>query len=348
MPSFISELTAITKQSNWLNIHSPLSTCFHWVMLTSGETAFHDNVLLLGFNGRNSTPIIVAKACRLPENGWMLQAEFDHLQTMWKQLGEYAPTRLPKPLAIKTIGKQPALITNYLPGESLQKSTKGGFWHDPERITDLVVRAAKTLREIHDLASVKLVKDEIILSDFNKKADTFLEMFGFDDDENQVVRKLISRAAAHSDLADTKVMIHGDFWHGNIIRREEDDRFFLIDWQFARWAKDASMDVYLFPLAAAVAMATESGGTETVRAELAADILNDWQNEILPAYFTAYGKPDSYALLPPRDGMLICCIEKAARSLVDFGRRHQDDLLWRALFGHIACWPDREYTHNEK
>jgi hypothetical protein len=63
---------------------------------------------------------------------------------------------------------------------------------------------------------------------------------------------------------------------------------------------------------------------------------------MIPEYLSAYGKPNHYGLLPPKQGMLLCCVEKAVRSALEFGYSHPDDALWRSLFTELMNWPDEE------
>jgi hypothetical protein len=45
-------------------------------------------------------------------------------------------------------------------------------------------------------------------------------------------------------------------------------------------------------------------------------------------------------LLPQKQGMLLCCMEKAVRSAREFGYSHPDDRLWRYLFAELQNWPE--------
>jgi len=37
--------------------------------------------------------------------------------------------------------------------------------------------------------------------------------------------------------------------------------------------------------------------------------------------------------------MMLCCVEKAVRSALEFGYGHPDDLMWRFLFTELQNWP---------
>jgi hypothetical protein len=114
----------------------------------------------------------------------------------------------------------------------------------------------------------------------------------------------------------------------------------LVDWQFARWSVDVSMDVYFFLLAGALS-ATRNIPVEE-RAQEAFHLLDQWRAKVIPEYLSAYGKPERYGLLPPKQGMLLCCVEKAVRPALEFGYRHPDDALWRHLFAELLKWPDEK------
>ncbi len=338
MSSILSQLTDYVFQNTWIINKSGGNFQIDWLITTSGETSFHDNVLIFGFVNGNPNPSLVGKACRLPENGWMLRDEFKNLKIMWTKLGKCAAAYLPKPLAFKTFGTQPVLLTNFINGESLQQIAKGPFWKKNKHVKSLMIQAAKSLREIHEMTSTSIDSDEEVLSDFPLKANTFMKMFEFDKRETLVIKELVENVTNITHSEKCKVMIQGDFWHGNLIKNVEKNRLFIIDWQFARWEKDTSLDLFLFPLAAAVAASPQESAS--IRAFHAAKILQLWQHDILPTYFASYGRPLSYTILPERQGMLLSCIEKAARSVSDFGRRHQDDHLWRNLFRELMDWPN--------
>jgi hypothetical protein len=44
--------------------------------------------------------------------------------------------------------------------------------------------------------------------------------------------------------------------------------------------------------------------------------------------------------------MLLCCVEKAVRSALEFGYSHPDDLMWRSLFRELLQWPDESSSIN--
>ena len=69
-------------------------------------------------------------------------------------------------------------------------------------------------------------------------------------------------------------------------------------------------------------------------------LLNEWRKDVFPEYLFAYGVPEDYVLLPPEYGMMMCCVEKAVRSALEFGYSHPDDLVWRSLFAELMNWPN--------
>ena len=111
-----------------------------------------------------------------------------------------------------------------------------------------------------------------------------------------------------------------------------------MDWQFAHWSGDVSMDLYLFILAAALSACPQ--GSQAERAHNAAQLLAIWRSQVIPAYLMAYGQPEGYLLLPPKLGMLAACVEKAVRPVLDFGYSHPDDRMWKSLYSEIVNWPD--------
>jgi hypothetical protein len=156
-------------------------------------------------------------------------------------------------------------------------------------------------------------------------------------DEERALSELVNTVNERLKTASHKVLLQGDFWHGNMIRDKQRGTLMLVDWQFARWSADVSVDVFFFLLAGALS-ATGNGSVED-RARSAYQLLRAWHTDVIPAYLAAYGQPEQYLLLPQKYGMLLCCVEKAVRSALEFGYSHPDDLLWRSLFSELLNWP---------
>jgi hypothetical protein len=309
----------------------------YWVCLANGDADFHDNVIFFGFEEKQTNPVLVAKVPRLVENGWMLKTEYDHLVELWTCIGAEAIKYVPKPYALTTLQERPALMISYVPGESLTRLSRKSFWGDSEQVLALAKEAALTLRNLNRLTERPTGQDESLRTDFQMKANKFRELFKLSVDEDQTLAELVNTLNEKLKTASHKVLIQGDFWHGNMIRDKKRATLLFVDWQFARWSVDVSMDVYFFLLAGALS-ATEAGSAEG-RAKLAYQLLSDWRADVIPAYLTAYGKPEHYVLLPQKDGMLLCCVEKAVRSALEFGYSHPDDLMWRYLFAELQKWP---------
>ncbi len=307
---------------------------FNWIVFSSnGGTALHDNILLFGFIEKEAQPVLVAKVCRLPENGWTLQAEYERLVELWQYLGDEAATRLPKPLALGKAENNNILITNYLSGQSLLGVAKSDLWENSSRLHELALDAAQSLKFLNEMTATPIESNMQLEYDFHKKADLFSTLFSLNRTEIQILENLTQLLEEKTAEVRKKVLIQGDFWHGNMIRGAEHGKLMFIDWQFACWSSDVSFDVYLFLLAGALAAAPY--GPEAERARFAAQILFQWRSELIPAYLRAYGSPKEYVLLPERDGMLACCVEMAVRPVFYFKFRHPDDVMWRSLFGEL-------------
>ena len=99
------------------------------------------------------------------------------------------------------------------------------------------------------------------------------------------------------------------------------------------------LDVFLFLLAAALAAVTAASTEE--KASRVVDVLLDWNLDVLPAYLDIFKEASQYSLLSVRDGMLLCCIEKAIRADMDFGHAQQDDVTWWWIFNALTQrWMD--------
>jgi hypothetical protein len=163
-------------------------------------------------------------------------------------------------------------------------------------------------------------------------------LFQISSEEEHALAALVETVDLRTASASHKILIQGDFWHGNMIRDKKRRNLIFVDWQFARWSVDVSMDVFFFLLAGALS-ATENEDAKQ-RARDAFGLLNEWRKDIIPEYLFAYGVPEHYVLLPQKYGMMMCCVEKAVRSTLEFGYSHPDDLLWRYLFAELLNWPN--------
>ncbi len=336
MQSFLEDLSAFSLS---LGEREPrlLASPLRWMMLSNGDADFHDNVILFGFNDSQTDPVLVAKVPRLMENGWMLKTEYDHLMELWSCIGEEATRYVPKPYALTELQLRPALLISYVSGESLTRLSRWSFWGNPEQVSALANTAARVLRDLNRLTESPLEVGESPDLSFSVKADKFKNLFPLTFEEEQILSELVQVVERNTSAATHKVIIQGDFWHGNMIR-DEAQGLKLIDWQFARWSADVSMDVYFFLLAGALS----ATGDEAVaqRAIEAYGLLREWHSTVIPEYLSAYGMPEHYVLLPQKYGMMLCCVEKAVRSALEFGYSHPDDLMWRYLFAELLHWQD--------
>ncbi|HXD09843.1 MAG TPA: phosphotransferase [Anaerolineales bacterium] len=309
-----------------------------WLILTNGEAEPDDNIIVFGFEADRSLPTLVAKIPRSPKNAWMLQTEYDRLQDAWRCLGAQAPLRLPKPLAMLTLDDQPVLVMSYLHGVSLLRTSPSRFWRNNNQIRELFIDSARALREMNEHTATLVSPDDDDLSDFLLKISKFRELFVLSEKEQAALDEIITLQKTQTADFTYKVLLQGDFWHGNIVRGKPHGRLMFLDWQYSRWSRDVSLDVYMFVLAAALAAVPRRMDKE--RAEDALKTLMQWRTEILPAYLSAYGRPVNYALLPARYGLLLCCIEKAVRSVIDFGSNQYGDSVWRVLFSKLVNMPE--------
>ncbi len=329
--SFIDSLTTSVLSTS----RHPIKNDLNWLMLSNGAADLNDNIIFFGFEGNNIEPSFVAKVPRLPSNGWIVQTEYDRLVDMWRLLGEDAPLHLPEPVALFDVGEQRVLVISYIRGEGLLFSAKKKLWHDPERVLELSLDVARSLRELHDSAAVKLEDHEQVPSDFLQKLEIFKQIFAPAEKETQVLLELARRF--ENQAGNYRTLVHGDVWHGNIIRGSAHNTLIFVDWQYSRWSRDVNLDVYLFLLAGAL---TVSRGSPQERARSTIKVFMEWRQKIIPAYLTAYGAVDRFSLLPARYGMLVCCVEKAVRAVHDFGYNQFDGLIWRNLFSELVNIPD--------
>jgi hypothetical protein len=336
MKSFLDELSehgASLSEGQRKLFSAPLN----WVMLANGDADFHDNVIFFGFDQRESDPVLVAKVPRLVKNGWMLKTEYDHLLELWGCMGAAAVNYIPKPYALATLQERPVLMISYVAGESLTRLSHKSFWGDERQVRSLASQAARTLRGLNQLTERTIQSQAASQRDLRIKVDTFRDLFQLSDQEEQALAELVKILNEKSKTASHEVLIQGDFWHGNMIRDKNRAGLMLVDWQFARWSTDVSPDLYFFLLAGA--LSATKGDAVAERAKQAFHLLNNWCIDVIPEYLEIFGNPDLYVLLPQKYGMMLCCVEKAVRSALEFGYRHPDDLMWRYLFAELQNWP---------
>ncbi len=339
LQSFVDQLSAFALSLPGQE-QEVLSAPLRWVLLANGDADFHDNVILFGFAGQQNEPVLVTKVPRLSENGWMLQAEYDRLVELWDCIGAEAAQYVPRPCGMTALQDRPVLVISYLPGESLAQLSQRSFWGNSDRVAALAQEAAQTLRGLNRLTRRPIQSDQSLDSRFLEKANKFRALFQLSRPEDQALLDLIQTVENSAQSATHQVLIQGDFWHGNMIRNKEHGRLRLVDWQFARWSADVSLDVYFFLLAGALSATEGSSGKQ--RAREAFRLLERWRIKVVPEYLSAYGKPEGYGLLPPKQGLLLCCVEKAVRPALEFGYSHPDDAIWRELFAELLSWPDEE------
>ncbi|HSA99604.1 MAG TPA: aminoglycoside phosphotransferase family protein [Anaerolineales bacterium] len=277
---------------------------------------------------------------RLTENGWMVETEYDRLVELWSCAGEEAAQYVPKPYGMTALQERPVLVISYVPGESLARLSHRSFWRNSDQVWALAREAARSLRDLNRLTERPIEHAESLDSHFLEKADRFRTLFQLTRQEDQALWDLVNRVESIGVAASHKVLIQGDFWHGNMIRSKTCGKLMLVDWQFARWSADVSMDVYFFLLAGALS-ATEGAAVEQ-RAREAFRLVSQWRANVIPEYLAVYGQPDRHVLLPLKYGMLLCCVEKAVRPALEFGYSHPDDAVWRHLFAELINWPDEE------
>jgi hypothetical protein len=270
----------------------------------------------------------------------MLETEYDRLTELWNCIGAEAAHYVPRPYGMTALQTRPVLMLSYVPGESLTRLTRRSFWGNSTQVSALAREAAHTLRALNQLTESPMGPGESLEFHFAEKADKFRELFQVTSEENKILADLAGRVETIRATASHKILIQGDFWHGNMIRNRRNGKLMFVDWQFAHWSVDVSMDVYFFLLAGALS-ATGAGAVQE-RAKDAFRLLSDWRADVIPAYLSAYGKPDHYVLLPQKYGMLLCCVEKAVRSALEFGYSHPDDLMWRHLFMELLNWQDAD------
>lgn len=336
----ISYMISLRRQGKPL-----LSPPLNWTILSNGGADIHDCVIFFIFEENQSQPTLIVKVPRLPEDERALQVEYDRMVEMWEHLGPEAVFRMPEPIAMVNLEAQPALVKSYIHGESLLRVSKQRLWEKPEQVFLLAVDVAESLRDMMDRTATELADSEHIPTDIMQKIAKFKEMYRFTELEDQAILRLIKHIESIRNTATHKVLIHGDFWHGNIIRNLTHGKLMVIDRQYSRWSTDVSLDVYLFLLAGALANVPQLSVEE--RARGAMEVLLQWRPKIIPAYLQAFGKPSHYTLMPARYGMLLCCVEKAVRASMDLGVDQVNDLIWRYLFAELVNLSDKSGFYDE-
>lgn len=334
MMTFIDSLTSHVSSILMEDQESAPHNYF-WVMLSNGIADVHECVIFFGFKNGEVTPSLVAKIPRLPEDAWVIRVEYERLAEVYDLVGlPDAMQHLPQPISYELLHGQPVMVTTYVRGENLLRASGEMIWKKQELVRVLAIDVAKSLRHIMDRTVKPLIDNDRPSPNFQKKAEKFRQMHSLTEDELCFVDNLVKEIADNELRATHKILLQGDFWHGNMIRGEVYGKLVFIDWQYAHWSTDASLDVYLFLLAASLATVPQERSLME-RVQGAVETLNAWQENLIPSYLSAFGEIDHYSLLPPRSGMLMCCIEKAVRASLDLGVDQENDLVWRFLFAEL-------------
>ncbi len=339
MTAFVDSLTShVSTLSLEILGHVPAHP-FFWTMLSNGSADVHECIIFFGLESGKSAPSLVAKIPRLPEDDWVIKAEYDRLVEICNLVGmPDAVQYLPQPISYTSLNGQPVLITTYVHGENLLRTFGKMIQRRPDMVYTLALDVAKSLRFIMDRTAQLVTINGRPESDFHKKVEKFKQMHSLTENEIQVADNLVEEIEHNNLQASHQILLQGDFWHGNMIRGEKYGKLIIIDWQYSRWSTDASLDVYLFLLAASLATAPRTDVRE--RASKAVETLNLWRSQMIPAYLAVFGKTEHYSLLPLRSGMLMCCIEKAVRASMDLGYDQENDLVWRFLYAELLNWAE--------
>lgn len=334
MKSFIDNLTF--KITNYLpKDKERFSDMKNWIMFCNGLTDFQETVIFFGIKNNRSYPSLVVKAPRMADSVWDAKSEYDRLVEYWNCLAYKAYLRFPEPIALLDINGHPAMVTSFVEGESLAYSN---IVKDPKSFATFSIDVAKLLQELIVSTLIPLEDDEKITIDFDKKVTKFKNMYKLSADELMIVDNLLIEVQSFAKRATHKILVHGDFWHGNIILNKQHESLMLIDFQYSHWTNNASLDVYLFLLAGALSNIPDVAPEK--RAQKAVELLSSWKTNILPDYFSIFGTTKNYTLLNLRSGLMFCCIEKAVRASIEVGYERELDLVWRYMFYEISQWKD--------
>ena len=337
----IAFVDTLTLHSSSLSLKTPEPSFQHldWAMLSNGASSLHECILFFGIGTEGATPVLVAKVPRLPSDDWIIRTEYASLVALWEQLGEQkAVSRIPRPIDLVVLQGQPTLITSYIDSGNLLHSSRKLNCQDTKQVIELAPDAGKYLAEILDQTATPLTAENRPISDFDKKAEKYKLMHFLLDAEIDAVSELENVIRTVYRTATHRILVHGDYWHGNMIRAKSHGELMLVDWQYSHWHVDAALDVYLFLLAVALSAAPE--GDVRKKAHDAAKILMRWRDSVIPEFLSVFEKPSKYSLLPPRQGFLYCCIEKATRASLAIGTDQEEDLIWRFMFAELLNWED--------
>lgn len=334
MKSFIDNLTF--SISNYLpKGKEHFSDIKSWVMFCNGLTDFEETMIFFGIKNNNSYPSLVAKVPRMLNSVWDAKAEYNHLIEYWNCLADNAYLHFPEPIALLSINGHPAMITSFVEGESLVYNR---IINDPKSFSIFSIAVAKLLHKLINYTISPLVEGEVVISDFDNKATKFKTMYILSPSELLVLEDLLIEVQSSAKSATHKILVHGDFWHGNIIRNKRFDSLMLIDFQYSHWSNNASLDVYLFLLAGALNNVNDLDPAK--RAQKASELLFSWKSNIIPSYLSVFELHETYTLFSLRSGLLFCCIEKAVRASIELGYERDLDLVWRYMFYEISQWKE--------
>jgi aminoglycoside phosphotransferase (APT) family kinase protein len=320
----ISYLTHLID-SHWQTWFDQPAPTVNWVLVSNHFDNVHDNVLFFGLRAGDIEPKLVAKVCRHPEYAGTIQDEYRGLQTAWEQMGHEAENRLPRPLTLGLYGKDVVLLTTFCRGKLLAERVRATRETPP--VNEWLTLAGEWLGYLHCVTrTLEKPADKTAL--FAPRAQAFADLYPLSNDEKVVLADLAHQMTANQPQAAT-VLVQGDFWAGNCLLSGSPMR--VVDWQFARWGHDVNVDVYLFVLALA---------RELVESDVARSVawLEQWWQVEMPAFLHTYRThaQHDFGLLPPREGLLVTCVELATRPYLTHGQTQADSGWWFEMFRRIV------------
>ena len=172
-PEFLEDLTS--------RLEGRVSGALEWLIQTNGDSDPYDSVILVGFEGAEREPSLAVKVPRMAENAYSLRAEYQSLNQLWFLLGAEAEYRLPRPIDLLDLDGQPALVLSFVRGENLARTLSAGFWHQEHRVLKLAQEAGRSLRALHESASILLSPGENPYLEFKSRAGGFQKLFPLSD-----------------------------------------------------------------------------------------------------------------------------------------------------------------------
>lgn len=276
--------------------------------------------------GENS-PRVVVKVARSRDFNDLVSNEHHRLRELHDMAGAALPH--PRTLALTRLSDgRAAHVSSFCEGSSLEDRLVGF----PRRPGSVLRAGASWLGRMHSLTH-RDGREPARGRSTLEHAVLHLVKVGCDLSSPHISRLIDLEA---DSTATSTVLVHGDYWPGNCLRLDG-RRVVVVDWETAERTHDASLDVYLFPIAAA--RIVEAPAEPREWAGRVARRIGHRRQRRLNRYIESYesaAREIRWRILDRDEGLLATTLIMAARADRTLGPSHKETMFWFALLDELV------------